>query len=163
MLSRIILPILFVVFIATTIYIGCRGEPKVIDNKSDEEYGRLSSASDYTGCFVFVTLKDSVVLKLKKESNRYLGSRTQIRYLKNGKRQVEVKDIFLYPDGNYLKGIAIENQDSTHYSQLVYLLNGVNLVEGYGDVKLSHDTLVFKHPANLEFNVANPYKKSNCP
>lgn len=164
MISRIILPILFIIFIGTTIYIGCRGEPKVIDNKSEQEYGkRSSSLTDYSGCYVMVILKDSLMLKLKKESERYIGERTQVRNLNNGKRQVESKTVFLYPDGDYLKGTALENQDSIHYSQLTYLLHGHNLIEGYGEVKRSGDSVIFKHPENLEFDIANPLVKTNCP
>lgn len=163
MLGKIIIPLLIAAFIATIFYLGCWHDDKVINDRSLDE-STLVNATEFAGMYRMVVNKDTAVLNLHKWGAGYRGDLTYHRYYtKKTTKKIAIDStrgsVYVEPVKMYLKGYYSVNNDSIHAREIIFKVYGKNLVEGYGSTTLRNDSIVYKRPANLEYDVANPFKR----
>lgn len=150
---------LMIAFILSVIVLAFSNSKKVTDSKLETESEKLH-ADNFDGCYTRILGKDTATLKLIKQGTGYAGPLLHKRMYKT--QVIEGGDVMLYKERIYLKGFQFVNKPPINYREIILLVDGGNLVEGNGDTEQRHDTLVFKYPANLEYDISNPLKRVDC-
>ena len=112
-----------------------------------------------SGCYSMSIKKDTAMLQLEINSGKVTGTLSYKRF-KNGKVTGALKGKII---NNIIKSWYNFNAETGVSVRAVYFkISGNNLVEGYGDIDIRHDTAYFKYPATLRYEESHPYFKFVC-
>lgn len=167
-MGRFLILLIIVTFIGTIIYFGCHHDDRVIDAGFEERNNSKPSANSFEGCYRLIVDKDTAFMQLTKISDCVYDGRLSYHklYIKKTTKKIGIDStkgpVRVYCAKPYLKGYFKVNNDSIHAREIIFKIDGMDLVEGYGLTILRNDSIVFKRPANLEYDMANPFKKVNC-
>jgi hypothetical protein len=158
-MNRIIL--LLFIFIA-----GCNQSSKQSDSivaiKGSVVKDTVSKAGTYsalTGCYVSTIKKDTANLKMEINNSEASGSLVYKRFETDGNVGTikgKVQDSLIIADYTF------KSEGLTSVREVVFKIQGENLIEGYGDIAMKGDTARFKNITQLKFQEGQPFVKMDC-
>jgi hypothetical protein len=115
--------------------------------------------SDWSGCYDLNIEKDSAFMKLSKTAGGYGGSLQYKRFEKDSNDGT----VSLIEDSKYLKGwYRFQSEGKNTVREIYFRKAGTSLEEGYGEITMLGDTVLYKYPATLDFESKHPFLKANC-
>lgn len=147
---------------------GCHHDKRVIDAGFEERVHSKPNAKNFEGCYRMIVDKDTSTLSLSKLSDTsYAGYISYHKYyVKKTTKIISIDStkgrIWAYLSKPYLKGFFKIHNDTAHAREIIFKIDGFDLVEGYGITDIRNDSIVFRRPANLEYDMSNPFKKIKC-
>ena len=120
----------------------------------------VASPSNINGCYLMIIERDTAHMELSQKDSVITGPLTYKPFQKDrnaGRLMLQIKNDRL--DGWY----TFSSEGKVTVRQSVFKYENGNLEEGYGDVIMKQDTVLFKYPAALRFEDKNPFKKVACP
>ncbi|NBB18775.1 hypothetical protein GVN20_05340 [Runella sp. CRIBMP] len=112
-----------------------------------------------SNCYMYTSKKDTIQMNLLRLGNKVSGDLAYKLYekdLNQGTIEGEVR-------GDTLLVNYIFNSEGTNsIRQIVFLKQGDNWVEGYGDIEVTDEKVNFKNPKALNFNSTLILKKATC-
>jgi hypothetical protein len=146
---------------------GCNGNKKTreiinADNKKDSvDISPSASSLDISGCYRMIISKDTALMNLSVKGDAVSGQLTYKRFEKDSNEGDFTGNI--YPNGEMNVWYKFNSEGKMSVRQSVFKIKRNALVEGYGDVKAQHDTVVFKFPTALTYEENHPFVKIACP
>lgn len=115
--------------------------------------------SNPQGCYAWQSGKDSAALNLQVAGEKVSGTLSYNLFEKDKNRGTingNIKDDLIIADYTF------QAEGMTSVREVVFKIDGENLVEGMGDIDVDGDTARFKNKTELEFNTDRPFIKTAC-
>ncbi|WP_147277165.1 hypothetical protein [Runella aurantiaca] len=112
-----------------------------------------------SNCYMYANKKDTIQMNLLCLGTKVSGDLTYKLYekdLNQGTIEGEVRGDTL------LVNYTFNSEGTSSIRQVVFLKQGDNWVEGYGDVEVTDEKVNFKNPKALNFNSTLILKKATC-
>ncbi|AXE16933.1 hypothetical protein DR864_03890 [Runella rosea] len=112
-----------------------------------------------SNCYIYASEKDTVQMNLLRLGTKVSGDLTYKFYEKDfnqGTVEGEVRGDTL------LVNYTFNSEGTSSIRQVLFLKQGENWVEGYGDVEVTDEKVNFKNPNALNFNSTLILKKATC-
>lgn len=113
------------------------------------------------GCYQLVIAKDTASMKLVSSGDAVSGHLTYHRFEKDSNDGEFSGNI--YPNGQIIVWYKFQAEGMISIRQSVFKIVDKGLAEGFGEVVMQHDTVVFKFPRALSFEDKHLFTKINCP
>ena len=118
-----------------------------------------TAVKDIAGCYVSILKHDTALLKINNENGMITGDLAYRRFQKDDnvgtiKGRVE--------DGLVIAAYTFQSEGITSVREVVFKIEGPNLIEGYGDIDMVGDTAAFKNISQLKYEYAEPFVKGEC-
>ncbi|MEO7263952.1 MAG: hypothetical protein ABIW38_03520 [Ferruginibacter sp.] len=123
--------------------------------------GLDKGSKDITGCYMMIIEKDTANMNISVTEDVVTGQLTYNRFEKDRNEGDFTGNI--YPNGEIKVWYKFKSEGTVSVRQSVFKIKGNALVEGYGDVDMKHDTVVFKYPTALSYEENHPFIKVDCP
>jgi hypothetical protein len=149
----------------TLIFIGgCTSSvtEKTDNNSADPAATTIAPTSvkgNPEGCYAWQSGKDSAVLNLQVAGEKVSGTLSYNLFEKDKNKGAitgNIKDDLIIADYTF------QAEGMTSVREVVFKIDGGNLVEGMGDIDVDGDTARFKNKTELEFNTDRPFIKTAC-
>ncbi len=147
--------------------IACNGNKKtkeIITAAIEKDSADLSMArnpQEISGCYRMIIEKDTAYMKISVSGDAVSGQLAYNRFEKDSNEGDFVGNI--YPNGEMNVWYKFKSEGVISVRQSVFKIKKNALAEGYGDVTMQHDTVVFKFPTALTFEDNHPFLKTACP
>lgn len=112
-----------------------------------------------SNCYMYASKKDTIQMYLLRLGDKVSGDLTYKLYekdLNQGTIEGEVRGDTL------LVNYTFNSEGTSSFRQVVFLKQGDDWVEGYGDVEVTDEKVNFKNPKALNFNSTLILKKATC-
>lgn len=121
----------------------------------------LPISPDISGCYRMIIEQDTASMQITQQGDSVSGNLSYYPYEKDrnvggfrGTRKSNIIDVWY----------TFQSEGKTSTRQSSFKIIGNTLAEGYGDVTLESDTIIFKYPtANLNYEDKHPFTKITCP
>ncbi|MEO5943800.1 MAG: hypothetical protein ABIP30_13655 [Ferruginibacter sp.] len=112
------------------------------------------------GCYMMVVSKDTAFMHLEDSTGFLSGHLMYKRFEKDSNKGV----VTLSPekDGKIHGWYNFASEGTQSVREIVFKVTDSTMAEGYGDVKMKGDTIVYKYPTVLKFEEKHPFKKTDC-
>ena len=139
------------------------------ENKTAQKKGDAITSKDtvvttntkptFTGCYMMVIEKDTAWMHLDDSATYLTGHLNYNRFQKDKNRgSVTLKVV-----NDKLKGwYTFNSEGKLSMREIVFKIDGMSLAEAYGDVEMKRDSVFFKYPVTLNFEIKHPFKKIAC-
>ena len=142
---------------------ACTGNTEAITDEGHEVQDKIviDSTSSLAGCYTAILDRDTseLVLQHLGGAESVSGELGIINFEKdrnNGTINGEIKD-------NLIVGwYKFFSEGKSSVRQIVFKIEGDKLLEGYGDVEMQGDTMVFKSIVALNYLTDKPFIKREC-
>ncbi|MEO7800918.1 MAG: hypothetical protein ABIR81_02905 [Ginsengibacter sp.] len=111
------------------------------------------------GCYAWQSGKDSAALNLQVAGGQISGTLSYNLFEKDKNKGTitgNIKDDLIIADYTF------QSEGMTSVREVVFKIDGENLIEGMGDIDVDGDTARFKSKTELEFNTDRPFIKTAC-
>ena len=148
-MKKLLIPIVF-------IFAACNSET---NKQSDVIVEKEIPKKELSGCYEMIISKDSAFMNLKVDGNIVTGDLEYKRFEKDSN-----KGTFT---GTYKNGIIdiwfnFQSEGVISVRQEMFKVMGESIIEGYGDVKQTGDTVIFAYPQTLKYEENHPFLKVEC-
>lgn len=112
-----------------------------------------------SGCYNLIVNGDTTTLKLTVAENKATGNLKYIRKEKDsntGTISGAINDSLIVADYTF------KSEGMTSVREVIFKIKGDSLVEGWGDLNTSGDTIRYKNKANMQFHNDFPLIKGAC-
>lgn len=137
---------------------------KIIDaafEKDSLAMGPANGSGDISGCYQMVIEKDTAIMNISITGDSVSGQLAYNRFEKDRNEGDFTGNIF--PNDEIKVWYKFKSEGTISVRQSVFKIKGNALAEGYGDVVMQHDTVVFKFPTALNYEENHLFRKVNCP
>ena len=139
---------------------GVDGTNKQEHNEVDSVVIKTEAPASLAGCYTMVIEKDSAELMLRDSVGVLTGTLEYNRFEKDDNTGTFTGHI---TPKNHLEGwYRFSSEGMISVRQVIFNIANKELIEGYGDMELTHDTARFKYPSNLRYEENHPFKKHPC-
>lgn len=160
-MKKRMLQLFTIMLIFSTLIASCTGSAKKADTINTTKKDSVIAISDISGCYRLIIEKDSAFMNIKQNGNMVEGELQYFPFEKDknkgsfsGRRNNDYLEVWY----------SFSSEGKTSVRQSAFKIIGHSLAEGYGDVEMRNDTIVFQYPvANLQFEVNHRFEKINCP
>ena len=112
------------------------------------------------GCYMMVISKDTAFMHLDDSTGFLSGHLMYKRFEKDSNKGVVT---FSAPQNGEMHGwYNFSSEGTQSVREIIFKVTDSTMAEGYGDVKMKGDTVVYKYPAALKFEEKHPFKKRDC-
>lgn len=111
-------------------------------------------------CYMMVISKDTAFMHLEDSTGFLSGHLMYKRFEKDSNKGV----VTLSPekDGKMHGWYNFSSEGMQSVREIIFKVTDSTMAEGYGDVKMKGDTIVYKYPTVLKFEHKHPFKKRDC-
>ena len=112
------------------------------------------------GCYMMVISKDTAFMHLDDSTGFLSGHLMYKRFEKDSNKGV----VTLSPeqDGKMHGWYNFASEGTQSVREIIFKVTDSTMAEGYGDVKMKGDTIVYKYPTVIKFEEKHPFKKRDC-
>lgn len=111
------------------------------------------------GCFRMVIGKDTADLTLMIRDSVVTGTLMYNRFEKDDSRG-ELQGVIRQ---NTLRAwYRFQSEGTISVNEIILKINNDSLAEGYGDMEQIHDTVIFKYPTSLRYEMNHQYTRVEC-
>ncbi len=146
---------------------SCNGNKKTKEiikaaiEKDSADISLARNPEDISGCYRMVIEKDTAYMYIKVSGDAVSGQLAYNRFEKDSNEGDFTGNI--YPNGEISVWYKFKSEGVISVRQSVFKIKRNALAEGYGDVTMKQDTVVFKFPTALTFEDNHPFVKTSCP
>ena len=120
----------------------------------------VPSTYNINGCYLMIIERDTAHMELSQKYNVISGPLTYKPFQKDRSAGY----LILQTKKDRLEGwYTFSSEGRLSVRQFVFKYENGNLEEGYGDVFMKGDSVLFRYPAALRYEDKNPFKKVACP
>ncbi len=153
------LSVIILVFLA-----GCTSshDEKVnasVNDSATVRSGSIPLKNNPSGCYAWHSGKDSAGLSLQVSGNKVTGTLNYNLYEKDsnkGSISGNIENDLIVADYTF------QSEGMTSVREVVFKIDGDNLIEGFGDIDVEGDTARYKNKTELEYNTERPFVKTDC-
>ncbi|WP_266363657.1 hypothetical protein [Tellurirhabdus rosea] len=128
--------------------------------KSGESSAAADRATDLTGCYAYVSDKDTVLLQIDSDSDSLTGRLTYHYYEKDRNTGTFAGQML---GDTLLAFYRFQSEGTSSVRQVAFLRTDSSFVEGYGDVVENGGRMVFSNRRNVQFQPGVRLTKTTCP
>ena len=130
-------------------------------NKSESilaDSSAFKPGTELTGCYIMIQGKDTATLELTVADSTVSGNLNFKRFEKDS-NQGTIDGVIR--DGLILANYAFQSEGRRSVREVVFLMRGESLLEGYGEIEVKGDSAKFVNITGLKF-LPTPFIKTNC-
>ena len=148
-----------------TLCIFCACENKTAEKKEDDSITAKDTAAaavstpTLAGCYMMVIEKDTAYMHLDDSATYFTGHLSYKRFQKDSNRG----GVILKAIDDKLKGwYSFTSEGKLSVREIIFKITGTSLSAAYGDVNMKGDSVLFKYPVALKFEIKHPFMKTEC-
>ncbi len=128
------------------------------DNGTTKNNGKPDSLKE--GCYTAIAGRDTAYMQLSYSgANNYGGALQYKRFEKDSNSGSFTATL----QNNKLTGwYSFSSEGKTSIREVCFRLKNNGMEEGYGDVQMRSDTILYKYPTALQFDDKHPFIKVTC-
>lgn len=111
------------------------------------------------GCYGWTAGSDTAMLKLNVTENKVTGN---LNYRLHEKDSNTGTLTGVIEDSLIVANYTFQSEGKTSVRELVFKIKGDSLIEGFGDVNTSGDTVQYKNKMQLQYHHERPFLKRTC-
>lgn len=148
-LKKLLFPLLLVLASCST------ENNKAVNTPSSDEIKPIN----YSGCYEMIISRDSALLNIDFDGNMVSGKLEYRRFEKDSNKGTFTGT---FNDGIINAWYNFQSEGILSVRQLMFKVEGENILEGYGEMEQIADSAVFKYPQTLKYENRHPYIKIQC-
>ena len=115
---------------------------------------------EWGGCYGWAVKNDSASMELK-VSDKIVSGKLKYDWFEKDGNSGTLKGIV--QDSLLIANYTFQSEGMTSVREVVFKIKEDSLIEGYGDLITSGDTMKFKNKALLQFQTDRAFTKTDCP
>ena len=142
--------------------VSCANDDQTTGATESDAISKDSSAfkpgAALAGCYIMIQGKDTATLELTVADSTVSGNLNFKRFEKDS-NQGTIDGVIR--DGLILANYAFQSEGRRSVREVVFLMRGESLLEGYGEIEVKGDSAKFVNITGLKF-LPTPFIKTNC-
>ncbi len=121
--------------------------------------GSATVKNNPQGCYAWKSGKDSAGLNLQVSGTKVTGTLNYNLFEKDSNKGSITGTM---EDDMIVADYTFQSEGMTSVREVVFKIDGDNLIEGLGDIDVEGDTVRYKNKTELEYNTERPFVKTDC-